>query len=455
MKNHTILGILTFLLSSPLGITAADHNTVHLKGQLIDMGSNHVEMTYDGAASLVGDSRTIMLHTDKAGNFDTTFVLKAPAFYRISRNTLYLSPGDDMTVHITTNNKEASFTGKGAVANEYMKYRLFPKGGSYLEGGSNLRADFPKTKALVDSLAAIRRQQLNSLKGVSEEFKKLENARITADVLNSYICYGSYSRILAGVKSEDEMKQKLNGFYQTLTAEAKPIYRELAKDELMDVAVVRDVMSYIVAPDMDACKAWAEGITLSPRIKEMYEAANKVRILREKVDPATLDSIVAFTKNLNNKDFSDELQGKIQQARKLMKGSPAIDITFTDVEGNTHHLSDFKGKAIYLDFWATWCGPCIHESPYFEALSKEYAGKNIVFIPISTDTAHKAWLNFLKAHKKELKQYNCVDDKLRSEWAIFYIPRFVLIDKDFNIVDAYAPRPSEDAAKTLINTLLK
>ena len=88
-------------------------------------------------------------------------------------------------------------------------------------------------------------------------------------------------------------------------------------------------------------------------------------------------------------------------------------------------------------------------------MSKEYAGKDIVFIPISTDTNHKAWLNYLNAHAKELKQYNCVDPKLHSEWAIFYIPRFVLIGKDFNIVDAYAPRPSEAAAKTLIDSLLK
>ena len=125
---------------------------------------------------------------------------------------------------------------------------------------------------------------------------------------------------------------------------------------------------------------------------------------------------------------------------------------FTDE--NIHEIIA-GGKPVVVDFWATWCGPCKQESPYFEKMSKEYAGKDIVFIPISTDTNHKAWLNYLNAHAKELKQYNCVDPKLHSEWAIFYIPRFVLIDKDFNIVDAYAPRPSEAAAKTLIDSLLK
>lgn len=454
-KNHFIV-IAISILCSTLAARADNDGKVHLKGQLIGMGTTNVNMQYDGAAAIVGDSRDLTLHTDKDGCFDTTFILKQPTYYNISRNTLYLSPGDDLTVRITTNNKEATFTGRGAAANEYMKYRLFPKSGSYIEGGSNLRADFAQTKALIDSLATLRRGELAALKGVSNQFKQLEGARITADVLNSYISYITYATWLRGEKkTQEQLTEEIQTFYKNLTAYANPLYKLLAKDELMDVAVVRSVMGYIVQPENDTFKAWGEGVNLSPRISEMYQAAAKVGILRGRTDRNTIDSIQVFADNLTNKEFAVELQAKIKQAQKLAKGSPAIDITFADVEGNTHRLSEFKGKILYLDFWATWCGPCKQESPYFEKLSKEYAGKDIVFIPISTDTNHKAWLNYLNAHAKELKQYNCVDPKLHSEWAIFYIPRFVLIGKDFNIVDAYAPRPSEAAAKTLIDSLLK
>lgn len=454
-KNHFII-IAISILCSTLAARAASDGKVHLKGQLIGMGTTNVNMQYDGAAAIVGDSRDLTLHTDKNGCFDTTFVLKQPTYYNISRNTLYLSPGDDLTVRITTNNKEATFTGRGAAANEYMKYRLFPKSGSYIEGGSYLRADFVQTKALIDSLATLRRGELAALKGVSNQFKQLEGARITADVLNSYISYITYATWLRGEKkTQEQLTEEIQTFYKNLTAYANPLYKLLAKDELMDVAVVRSVMGYIVQPENDTFKAWGEGVNLSPRISEMYQAAAKVGILRGRTDRNTIDSIQVFADNLTNKEFAVELQAKIKQAQKLAKGSPAIDITFADVEGNTHRLSEFKGKILYLDFWATWCGPCKQESPYFEKLSKEYAGKDIVFIPISTDTNHKAWTDYLNAHAKELKQYNCVDPKLHSEWAIFYIPRFVLIDKDFNIVDAYAPRPSEAAAKTLIDSLLK
>ena len=120
--------------------------TVHLQGQLVDMGTTDVPMRYDGAASLVGDSRDIILHTDAEGRFDTVLTLTAPTYYSISRNTLYLTPGDDLTLRITQDNREAEFTGQGASVNTYMKGRLFPKGGSFLEGGSNLRPTSPGRK---------------------------------------------------------------------------------------------------------------------------------------------------------------------------------------------------------------------------------------------------------------------------------------------------------------------
>ena len=330
-------------------------NTVHLKGQLLDMGSQNVRMRFDGAASMLGDSRDILLKTDAAGYFDTTFVLKEPTYYTISRNTLYLTPGDDMTIKVTQTNTEAEFSGIGAEANNYMKFRLFPKGGSYLEAGGNLRGDFVSTKALVDSLAAIRMHTLDTLSNVSDAFKKLETARIKADIINSYICYASYSRMFAEVK---------------------------------------------------------------------------------------------------NADFATEIEGKIIQASKLLPGQPAIDFEMLDVEGNVKHLADFKGKVIYIDLWATWCGPCIQESPAFEALGKKYVGKDIVFLPVSTDTTTKPWLRYLDGHKKELTQYHSNDVALKESWAIMYIPRFILIDKDFNIVNAYAPRPSSEEIGTLIDSVL-
>ena len=95
--------------------------TVRLHGQLTDMGTTEVTMRYDGAASLVGDSRDITLHTDADGCFDTTLTITGPTYYSISRNTLYLTPGDDLEVNITQDNREATFAGRVEIRNSSFR----------------------------------------------------------------------------------------------------------------------------------------------------------------------------------------------------------------------------------------------------------------------------------------------------------------------------------------------
>lgn len=455
MKKITIMAIAALcccLVSCNNGNKQETEATVHLKGQLVNMGTQNVRMSFNGAASMLGDSRDILLQIDSAGKFDTTFVLNEPAYYNISRNTLYLTPGDDMTIKITQTNKEAEFTGKGAEANNYMKFRLFPKGGSYLEAGDNLRGDFVSTKALIDSLATIRMDSLNALANVTDEFKKLERARIKADVINSYICYAIYSDMYAGLKTKEEMEAKWNEFSASLTQYVVPVYKEIIDENMLDVAVVRDVLFYL--EDSTLKPLWFNDITIPARTAELYASANVVKDLREEVSDETVDKAKTYLQTVKNADFATELERKIAQASKLLSGQPAIDFAMTDEEGNVKHLADFKGKVIYIDLWATWCGPCIQESPAFEALGKKYAGRNIVFLPISTDTTTKPWLKFLDEHKKELTQYHSNDAALKGDWAIMYIPRFILIDQDFKIVNAYAPRPSSEEISPLIDSVL-
>src|SRR5690554_3680589 len=166
-SNHVfyVLIILSAILLACEGKKESTNQTVHLKGQLIEMGSQEVRMSYNGASSLLGNSRDIILKTDEQGYFDTILIIKDPVYYNISRNTLYLSPGDVLTVKISQNNREAEFSGIGSSVNNYMKYRLFPKGGSFLEAGKNITGDFLATKNTIDSLAAIRFNQLDTLSG--------------------------------------------------------------------------------------------------------------------------------------------------------------------------------------------------------------------------------------------------------------------------------------------------
>lgn len=178
-------------------------------------------------------------------------------------------------------------------------------------------------------------------------------------------------------------------------------------------------------------------------------------MLRKEINIQIADSVRQYIATMKHAEFATEVEAKLKQASRLLPGQPAFDIEMKDVNGKVCHLSDLKGKVLYVDLWATWCGPCCAESPHFESLSKEYQGKDIVFVPISTDTNKKAWLDYIKMHKKELTQYNTVDPNIRSQWGVLYIPRFLVIGKDFKIINAYAPVPSDKAnIKALLDTAL-
>lgn len=438
------------------GCTTEEASHIHLKGKLVGMPNRMVMMSYDGASSMLGNSKDIALHLDAEGCFDTIISLKAPAYYNISRNTLYLSPGDDLDIKITQKNTEAEFSGKGADANLYLKNRLFPHAGSYLHGGVNMKENFAQTHRFIDSMAMARREQLNNLQKVSKEFKKMENARISADVLNSYSYYPTYANIYAQVNKAPEVairKHQVDSFYTSLASEMRPLVEELNHSTVLDVAVVRSVLGSLMNDRQ--LKGWSEGMEFVPEVKDLLMASKWIDRLNGHVDVSVINGATDFAQTIGNEEYAQEILLKVKNAGKLLPGQPAIDFSLSDIEGNNYSLSDFKGKVLYLDFWATWCGPCTKESPYFESLAKKFIDKDVLFLPISMDNSKKTWSKYLKSHSKELVQYHSIDPILKNEWCIKGIPRFVLIDKNFNIVNAYAERPSDTAICEKIQDLLE
>ena len=151
---------------------------------------------------------------------------------------------------------------------------------------------------------------------------------------------------------------------------------------------------------------------------------------------------------------------------KLMgKGKPSPTFeNYKDVKGGVKSLASFKGKYVYIDVWATWCGPCIQQIPYLQGLEKEYHGKNIEFVSISTDesqrsggsweAAEQKWRDFVKAKSLTgVQLWSGEDYAFQQAYQINAIPRFILISPEGTIVDANAPRPSDPALKSMFTSL--
>ena len=118
------------------------------------------------------------------------------------------------------------------------------------------------------------------------------------------------------------------------------------------------------------------------------------------------------------------------------------EVVLETPDGKVVDFSTFKGKYVYVDMWASWCGPCCREVPYLQALEKEFEGGNVVFVSISTDVDSDSWKAKLKELDMHGNQLHDRDGKLSQILNVGGIPFFVVYDKDGKLHTYGALRPS-------------
>ena len=124
-----------------------------------------------------------------------------------------------------------------------------------------------------------------------------------------------------------------------------------------------------------------------------------------------------------------------------------------DVNGNEYTLADFRGKYVYIDMWATWCGPCKREMPYLKALEEEFKDAEIVFVGLSVDKDKAAWENMVRQGELTgVQLYLGTGSRFQEGYRVEAIPRFILLDKEGVIISNDMSRPSaKETAETLRN----
>ena len=160
-------------------------------------------------------------------------------------------------------------------------------------------------------------------------------------------------------------------------------------------------------------------------IRTLGAHAQKSRISQRILNPGKVDPLpVSFSMGAPAED-------------KLAAGKEAPAFATLDENGREVKLSDFKGKYVFIDFWASWCGPCKPQIPFLKAANDKFKSKNFVMIGISLDNNRDAWLKAVGSHKMDWLQLSALKswkEPAATAYEVNAIPFNILIGPDGKIL---------------------
>ena len=121
-----------------------------------------------------------------------------------------------------------------------------------------------------------------------------------------------------------------------------------------------------------------------------------------------------------------------RQGEPSVAGSAAPNFSFT-LEGKPSRLADLRGKVVVLNFWATWCPPCVEEMPSLNRLHEQLAPRGAVILGISVDEDGAAYEKFLQDHNIHFPTYRDPSKQISSAYGTFMYPETYIIDRQGRI----------------------
>lgn len=478
MKKNALILILLALLAS---CKPTEKETFLISGT--------IKNTMDKELKLTIGSRMDTLKMNPDGTFTkeinlpkaTEATLQGSKLYAY----LYLTPGKDLAIMAdgADFNKDVSFTGTQAPENEYLLTKMQEEQNNQEKLFKHYQSPYTPEdfRKFCDSLRLDNLDKLTGFKSEkgkpSEEFITLQKQVIQFGYLNYLEGYPT----MAGYYSTDKpvIPENWYSFMDGINLD-DPALLEISEAKYFVQAYVdNQAMKLSGIPREQAYNNPAVMAALFKVLKEKFthpEFFNKIAFdkLKGTIDsegPGGIEELVkeymsTSTDEQNKKDLQTMLDGWASMAA----GKPAPVFNLPDIDGKMVSLTDFAGKYVFIDFWATWCGPCKAEIPSYKQLISDYKAKNIVFISISVDKDKAAWEKMVKEGIPEIDENTgkpVVPAKMQSMdwlqlhdalkynklWLVKFIPTFVLIDPTGNIVNSRALRPSNPELRKVLDGL--
>lgn len=375
----------------------------------------------------------IKVALDKEGKGVWTAAFKTAQYISTGTRKFFIEPGKDLEIFCDgiEKGKTCQFKGANAAENTYLNDGT---------ASSQLSEAFLNIVTRKVTVVKAREgfQQRASIKDFPAAFKLAEDKRFCFRFFNELTAAGVKLGFTddAAYLEMDEYKDYLKAY---VSAAVRKGNTNLKPEDLINKTIRFEADSITCT----TCKAFLMDYSLRNYVAEygVENIGQSVALYRQYVSDAA--SIKKF-----------ELEYSKWSGIKSGKPFPAF--AYTDVNGKVVKLSDLKGKYIYIDFWATWCGPCKKEFPYLKELEEQYKNKNIQFVGISIDELNKveAWKQMVTTEKLGGMQLHIgADQSLKKALSLNSIPRFVLLDREGNFINSNMSRPSDVATSKSLEML--
>ncbi len=452
MRNKILIGLATLTM---IACKQEGKDYVTFSGKITNKNSDKV-MIFNRES---GYKKIIKVAED--GTFKDTLRVKT-GFYDFNDGReyaqIYLESGSDIKMSLDAKqfDETIKFEGKGSEGSNFLTEKMLKK--EQVLG--NLRALYSADeKVFLDKVNAYKNDLEKSLKKVGGDFAKKEQKNLDYDYISMVNTYERAHRALTknkDFKVSESFPNPLKDLDLRNEEDFKeyPDYQSLVINDFFakaDKESSDDKPFHKVA--IEKLKALKSGNIRNGLLSAM---ASMIKDTNQAKDKEVYDAVMSLS---TDDKLKERINKELERNKALLKGNPSpIFENYENYKGGTTSLSDFKGKYVYVDVWATWCGPCKAEIPFMKKVEEKYHGKNIAFVSVSVDKQNKKadWKKMIE--DKKMAGVQLIADKDWSssfvqKYGIRGIPRFILIDPQGNIVNANAPRPSSNELIKLFDSL--
>ncbi len=396
------------------------------------------------------------------------------ATFRYSQNKVlvYLEPNDTLVIYGEGPSFPFStaFSGRGGANNRYLykyldrhpkelnpfKLLQYRKGNYWyyvdVDMDNKMKNNHPE--AFYKMLLLKKEQALMDLEFnvanqpgyLSDSFKEFLSAEIIYDWAYHLMLYGSV------LKNKHKLTDEWFSFLDEVPINSKMIGNYRYRDFLMAY------FNYLITKEIDQPQ--------NPYLKQ-YELATQLMTGRPQAFVQSelifksfaaknmeelLDRYWDFVRNTDYPEFNDKVVAAYEKALKQTVGAPAPDFKLNDELGRVVTLSNYRGQVVLLNFWASWCRPCMAKMRMMQPIEEELKSKGVVFMNVSLDRNESDWKRAIQSGDfggVHLLANGDIDSQVATDYEVRILPQYFLINKEGQFAEKPEKFKPEDLKLTL------